>query len=144
MKIKLQYLINHARKNGDKNALAAYQAALASIQERENRENTIFNDEQVVGIIQKERDKFKEMFEFFQRAGRDVDGIQCQIDALEALLPEMIPMDRYDSIVDSAIASTDSKTIKDMGKVMAEVKKSDGNLIDMGKISGIVKKKLNN
>lgn len=142
MKIKLKNLINHARKSGDKNALTAYQAALASIQERENRENKDYNDEQVVGIIQKERDKFKEMFECFQKAGRDVDGIQCQINALEALLPEMIPMDQYDSIVDSAITSTDSKTIKDMGKVMAEVKKSHGNLIDMGKVSGIVKMKL--
>ena len=57
----IQNKINEARRRGNTLALSAYQAVLSSIQEKESRENKKFNEDQILGVIRKERDKYTEV-----------------------------------------------------------------------------------
>ena len=142
--MNIQNLINSARKSGDKLALSAYQTILSAVQERENRENKTLDGDQIVGVIRKEKDKYAEMKSFFEGANRDVADIQKQIEILDELLPKMLSDDLYEDTVNFNITLTNAKTLRDMGKVMAEIRKKYGNRIDMGKVSAMVKEKLSN
>ena len=142
--MNIQNLINSARKSGDPLALSAYQTVLSAIQERENRENKTLDEDQVIGVVRKEKDKYAEMKSFFEGAGRETGDIQKQIEILDELLPKMLDENLYDDVVISFIITLNATSLRDMGKVMAEIKKKYGNCVDMGKVSAMVKEKLSN
>jgi len=143
MKTKIQNLINQSRKNRDYSGLSAYQTILASIQEREAKENVSLTDDQILGIIDKERKLFEESADVFadkDRSQSTTYTIKAQICA--DLLPEKIDPAEYENIVSESLQKTGAESVRDMGKVMGYLTKKFGKSVDMGEISGIVREKL--
>ena len=52
-------------------------------------------------------------------------------------------MQKHKTLVADAITSTGAESMKDMGKVMAQIKPAAQGRADMGKISGMIKAALN-
>jgi uncharacterized protein YqeY len=138
---KIQTLINDSRRSGDKISLVAYQAVLSSIQERENRENITLKEDQVLGVIQKERDAYKENAEN-TRTVEERDELLQKSSILDKLLPSKIDESSYEGIATDYIKEYNATNMRDMGKVIGAIKKDFGITVDMGKMSGIVKSKL--
>lgn len=144
MKDRLKQLHQDARIARDAIRTQAYGAALAAIQEGEVRENIDFDDAKMISVIEKEAGKFQESAEAFAKAGRPekVEELQACGDLLNELLPAKLETDAYPKLVSKAIASTGASSMKEMGLVMAALKKEHGSALDMRIASAAVKEAL--
>ncbi len=144
MKNRLKELHQKARLARDANSTQAYGAALAAIQEGEVRANQDFDDAKMIAVIEKEAGKFKESADAFAKAGRDEQAKELQdcADLLTALLPAKLEADAYPKLVSEAIAETGASSMKEMGLVMASLKKEHGSTLDMRLASAAVKEAL--
>lgn len=144
MKEKLKQLHQKARLARDPIATEAYGAALAAIQEGEVRANEDFDSAKVIAVVEKECGKFAESAEAFQKAGREekVAELNRCVELLEALLPAKLEAEAYPKIVADAISATGASSMRDMGAVMAKLKKDHGAALDMKLASSEVKKTL--
>ena len=141
MKEKLKKLHQKARIDRDVSRTQAYGAALAAIQEGEVRANEDFDEAKMIAVVEKEAGKFKESADAFTKAGRSekaAELLTCAV-LLTGLVPAKLDEDAYPQIVSDAIASVGASSMKDMGSVMAVLKKEHGSALDMKIISGAVK-----
>jgi uncharacterized protein YqeY len=67
---------------------------------------------------------------------------EAEIAVIEAFLPQQLDAEATEAAVAAAIGETGATTVKEMGKVMAALKARHGATIDMGRVGGIVKAKL--
>ena len=138
MKDNIQKLINQSRKER-----SAYQSVMASVQEREARENINLDDNQILNVIEKEKKAFEESYDLFKdKKPEEAKLFNLKAEYLNKLLPEKIDETQYDDIADKIITESKAKEMKDMGKVMGAITKEYGKSVDMKKMSGIVKEKL--
>lgn len=133
MKDQLKQLHQKARLARDPIGTEAYGAALAAIQESEVRENKDFDEAKQIAVVEKEAGKFTESYESFAKAGRDekADEIRQCADLLIALLPAKLAASSYPDLVAKAIADTGASSMREMGQVMAALKKEHGAALDM-------------
>lgn len=137
-KKELQTKILESRKLGDKVSLMAYQYVMSSIQASEGRINKDLNEEEIFKIIEKEIKSLNEMI----NVGIAKNGEYTMVEVLSKLLPEKIDIEKYDEIVSDAIALVSATNMKDMGKVMGNIKQKYGSTVDNKQIIEIVKAKL--
>jgi uncharacterized protein YqeY len=80
----------------------------------------------------------------YSEAGRDdlVAVEQAEIDIIQQYLPEALTEAEINELVEQFIASTGASTMKDMGKLMGELKPKLQGRADMGKVSQLIKSRL--
>ena len=102
------------------------------------------NDDQILEIIAKESKKRKDSLADYEKSGREelIEQIKEEIEILAEYLPKPLTKEELEEIISSAIADTGATNIKDMGKVMKEVKQRVGTRADGKTINEIVKEKL--
>ena len=100
-------------------------------------------DEQVVAMLRGMVKSRRESVELYRQGGRQelVDKELAEIAVIEAFLPQQMDEAQVAAAVDAAIAETGATSVKDMGKVMAALKKH-GDALDMSKANPLVKAKL--
>ena len=64
---------------------------------------------------------------------------QAEIKVIEMFLPKQLSEEEVTQAVKTAISTVEAASIKDMGKVMAELKAKYAGQLDFGKASGIIK-----
>ena len=137
-----------AMKAGDKPRLAAVRLMLAKIKDRDIELRTASSqpddDTLVVEVLQKMAKQRRESIEAFRAGGREE---RAEAEAAElAVIDEFLPAQLDEAATKAAIAAIKAETgaasVKDMGKVMAELKSRHGSQLDMGKASGWVKESL--
>lgn len=140
----MKELHQKARIARDSIATEAYGAALAAIQEGEVRANQDFDEAKMLAVVEKEAGKFKESADAFEKAGRSekVAELRACVDLLTALLPAKLEADAYPGLVADAISATGASSMKEMGLVMAALKKEHGSALDMRVASAAVKEAL--
>ena len=67
------------------------------------------------------------------------DKEQAEINVIEKFLPKQMSDDEVLAAVKAAIAATGATSMKDMGKVMGELKGKYAGQMDFGKVSGLIK-----
>lgn len=144
MKDQLKQLHQKARIARDAISTQAYGAALAAIQEGEVRANQDFEDPKLLAVVEKEAGKFKESADAFAKAGRDEQASELRscMELLVALLPAKLDEAAYPKLVAQAIEATGATSMKEMGLVMAAMKKENGSTLDMRVASAAVKNAL--
>jgi len=87
----------------------------------------------------------RDSIEQFEKGGReDLARIERdEITILEDYLPEMLAPEELSEMVDEVIRETGAESIRDMGKVMAQIKVKAAGRADMGALSASVKERLN-
>ena len=61
---------------------------------------------------------------------------------LEDFLPEQVSAEELAALVDEAIATSGAESMRDMGKVMGQIKAKAAGRADMGAVSATVKERL--
>lgn len=117
---------------------------MAAIQEGEVRANQDFEESKMLVVVEKEAGKFKESAEAFAKAGRDEQASELRscMELLMALLPAKLDETAYPKLVAQAIEATGATSMKEMGLVMAAMKKENGSTLDMRVASAAVKNAL--
>ena len=124
-----------------KNVIQMVRAAILQVEKDKQIE---VNDDQILEIIAKESKKRKDSLEDYEKSGREdlIAQIKEEIEILSEYLPKPLTKEELEEIISSVIAETGATTIKDMGKVMKEVKQKVGTRADGKTINEKVKEKL--
>jgi hypothetical protein len=144
LKEKLQQDMNDAMRGGDKRSLGVIRLILAAIKQREVDERIELDDVQVTTVLDKMAKQRRDSLEQYEKAGRDdlADQESFEIELLKAYLPEQLGDAEIDTLIDEAIQATSASSMKDMGKVMGQLKARLQGRADMGAVSGRIKTRL--
>ncbi|MFV2057296.1 MAG: GatB/YqeY domain-containing protein [Thiohalomonadales bacterium] len=133
-----------AMKAKEKQRLGVIRLALAAIKQREVDERIELDDSQVLAVLDKMVKQRRDSIEQFKTAGRDdlVQQEQFELDLLQTYLPEALSEVEVNKMIAEAITSSGAESMKDMGKVMADLKPRLQGRADMGLVSKLVKQAL--
>jgi len=133
-----------AMRSGEKERLATIRLILAAIKQKEVDERIALDDPQVLSVIEKMVKQRKESVVQFEAGGRAdlVAKENAELSILTAYLPAQLSDAEIDALIANAIAATGAASIKDMGKVVAQVKGAAAGRADMALVSARVKSKL--
>ena len=144
LKDKLQQDMKEAMRGGDKPRLGVIRLINAAIKQREVDERIELDDAQVTGVLDKMAKQRRESIDQYEKAGRDDLARQenFELEVLQAYLPEQLGDAEIDALIDEAIQSSGASSMKDMGKVMGQLKPKLQGRADMGAVSGKIKARL--
>ena len=126
-----------------KDTITMLRAAILQIEKDGQKE---LSEDDMFAIVAKEVKKRRESLEEYKKAGRQdiIDNLNREIEILEVYMPEQLTEDKIREIVLNAIEEVQAASIKDMGKVMQNVRAKTQGRADGKVISEIVKEELNN
>ena len=136
--------VKDAMRAKDKPRLATLRLITAAIKQQEVDERIELDNSQVLALLDKMCKQRRESISQFEKAGRD-DLIAQEVSELELIqtyLPEQLGEDEIATLIDEAMTATGATSIKDMGKVMGQLKPKLQGRADMGAVSGMIKAKL--
>ena len=134
-----------AMKAGDKDRLKVVRLILAAIKQVEVDQRIELDDAAVLAVLDKMVKQRRDSVEQFEKGNReDLAAIErAEIVVLEDYLPEQLSADDLAALVDEVIAATGAQSMRDMGKVMGQIKARAAGRADIGAVSATVKKRLN-
>ena len=133
-----------AMREKDSTRLNAIRLLRAALQRREVDERETLDDEGVLGIIQKMIKQSRDAITQFESGQRNdlVEKELSLILVLQQYLPQQLDEAAITESVDAAISELGASGLRDMGKVMGQLKAQLQGRADMGQVSTLVKEKL--
>ena len=134
-----------AMKAGDKPRTGALRLILAKVKDRDIELRTSSSqpddDTLVTEVLQKMAKQRKESIELFAQGGRQdrADEEKAELAVIEEFQPRQLSEEETRAAIEEAKAAVGATSVKDMGKVMAELKARHGAVLDMGLASALVK-----
>ena len=139
-----------ALKSKDKNKISTYRLILSSIKDLEiinrsgpNKKDT--DDEDIKKLLKKMVKQRAESIDIYKKNNRNdlLEIEQNEYDILTGFLPKQLGEEETKKICADLIARLGANSIKDMGKVMGELKKTHSDEIDFAKAGPMIKDLLN-
>lgn len=133
-----------AMKAQEKERLATIRLILAQVKQYEVDKREDVSEDVMINILTKMAKQRKESIEQFAKAGRDdlIAKEEAESAVIQAYLPQQLSAEELDGIISDVMAAFDAPSIKDMGKIMAEIKPKVMGRADMGQLSAKIKEKL--
>lgn len=134
-----------AMKSGDKARLGAVRLILAKLKDKDIELRTATkvpeDDVLVVDVLQKMVKQRRESITLYEQGGRQelADVEAAELAVIEEFLPQQLSEDDTRAAIEAIKAELGASSIKDMGRVVAELKARHGSELDMSKASGLVK-----
>ncbi|MEO9463101.1 MAG: GatB/YqeY domain-containing protein [Marinomonas sp.] len=99
------------------------------------------DDELVTQVLQKMAKQRRESITMYTDGGREelAAAESAELTIIEEFLPQMMDADATKAAIEAIKADVGAESIKDMGKVMGQLKAKHGAELDMGLASGLVK-----
>ena len=147
-KIETDY--KNALKSKDKNKISTYRLILSGIKDLDinnrsgpNKKET--DDEDIKKLLKKMIKQRNESVEIYKKNKREdlLKIEQGEIDLLSTYLPKQLSEEETKKICSEIITKVGAQNIKDMGKVMGELKKSYSDSVDFSKAGSMLKELLN-
>jgi len=134
-----------AMKSGDKDSVGTLRMLQSAIKNRDIELRTASvqpdDDALVTEVMQKMIKQRRESAALYETGGRaELAAIEtAEIATLERFLPRQMSEDEARTAIAAIIANTGASSMKDMGRVMAEVKQRHATSIEPAKASALVK-----
>lgn len=134
-----------AMKAGDKESRAAISLIQAAIKNRDIEARTgkapEDDDVLVVEVLQKMVKQRRESIEMYAKGGRQelADAEAAEVAVIERFLPKQMSEVETKAAIEAIKAELGASEMKDMGRVMAELKARHATTLDMSKASALVK-----
>ena len=141
----------NALKSKDKTKISTYRLILSSIKDLDisnrsgpNKKET--DDEDIKKLFKKMVKQRAESIEIYQKNNRTdlLEVEKNEYDILVSFLPKQLSEEETKKICEDLISKLGASSIKDMGKVMGELKKTHADEIDFAKAGTLIKELLNN
>ncbi len=144
LKAQISEDMKTAMKSGDKDRLKVVRLILAAIQQIEVDQRTELDDAGVLRVMDKMVKQRRDSVSQFEKGGRqDLADIELtEISVLQNYLPEQLSEAELADIIEQAIKDSGAESIRDMGKVMGQVKSKAAGRADMGAVGARVKERL--
>ena len=140
----------NALKSKDKNKISTYRLILSSIKDLDivnrsgpNKKET--DDEDIKKLLKKMVKQRAESIDIYKKNNRTdlLEVEQNEYDILTSFLPKQLSEEETKKICADVISKIGANSIKDMGKVMGELKKTHTDEIDFSKAGSLIKELLN-
>ncbi len=140
----------NALKSKDKNKISTYRLILSSIKDLDivnrsgpNKKET--DDEDIKKLLKKMVKQRAESIDIYKKNNRTdlLEVEQNEYDILTSFLPKQLSVEETKKICEDVITKIEANSLKDMGKVMGELKKTHADEIDFSKAGSLIKELLN-
>ena len=140
----------NALKSKDKNKISTYRLILSSIKDLDivnrsgpNKKET--DDEDIKKLLKKMVKQRAESIDIYKKNNITdlLEVEQNEYDILTSFLPKQLSVDETKKICADVISKIGANSLKDMGKVMGELKKTHADEIDFSKAGSMIKELLN-
>jgi hypothetical protein len=141
---RLEDELTRAMKERDSERRDALRLILSSLRAAEKELQRPLHDEEELQVLQRERKRRLEAAEAFRAAAREEQAAaeERELAVLEEFMPEPLSEDELERIVDDAIAEVGATSIRDLGRVMADVMPQIAGRADGAAVSQLVREKL--
>ena len=140
----------NALKSKDKNKISTYRLILSSIKDLDivnrsgpNKKET--DDQDIKKLLKKMVKQRAESIDIYKKNNRTdlLEIEQNEYEILTSFLPKQLNEDETKKICADVISKIGANSLKDMGKVMGELKKTHADKIDFSKAGSMIKELLN-
>jgi len=134
-----------AMKGGDKETTATLRLVSAAIKNRDIEARTgsapADDDQLVTEVLQKMIKQRRESADVYRKGGREdrAAAEESEIAVIERFLPRQMSDEEARAAIAAIVADTGASSIKDMGRVMAEVKSRHAGELEPARASALVK-----
>jgi len=143
---KINAQFNSALKTKNKTSISTFRLILAAIKERDIANRTSGNkeeikDQEIVKVLKKMKKQRQDSAEMYKKGERKelLEVEESEIKIIDTFLPKQLSDEETKKICKEIIESIGASSIKDMGKIMGELKKKHSDSIDFSKVNIIVK-----
>ncbi len=142
--------LKQAMKDKDQQRLGTLRLINAAIKDQDIAqrgnadEGGAIGDADVLQILGKMTKQRRESVRAYEEAGRIdlAEREQDEIAVIEEFLPRQLSDAEITAAIDAAIAATEARSIRDMGKVMGKLKETYTGQMDFGAVGPLVKERL--
>jgi len=122
----------------------ALRLILSSLRSAEKELQRPLHDDEELQVLQRERKRRIEAAEAFRGGGREeqAQGEEQELAVLEEFMPAPLSEEELEEIIDDAIAEVGATSIRDLGRVMADVMPQVSGRADGSVVSQLVREKL--
>ena len=122
----------------------ALRLILASLRSAEKELQRPLHDDEELQVLQRERKRRVEAAEAYRAAdrGEQAEGEERELAILEEFMPAPLSEDELEEIIDDAIAEVGATSLRDLGRVMADVMPQVSGRADGSVVSQLVREKL--
>lgn len=136
-----------AMKAKDKERTAALRLISAKMKDRDielRGKEAGDDDARVIDVLQKMAKQRRESIQMYEDGGRTelAEQEKGELAVIEEFLPQQMSEEATKAAIEAIKAETGAEGMKDMGKVMGQLKARHGTQLDMGRASGWVKESL--
>ncbi len=143
---KINEQFNTALKSKNKSLVSTFRLILAAIKDSDIANRTKdkkgnSKDEDIIKILKKMKKQRQDSAELYKKGGRQelLDIEEGEIKVIDSFLPKQLSDAETKKICEETIQSLGASSIKDMGKIMGQLKKKYSDSIDFAKVNVIVK-----
>ena len=146
---KIETKLNEALKNKDKKTYSTLRLVVASIKDtliaKKLKDKQALPDNDLISLLKKMVKQRNDSCEAYKKGGRNelVENEMSEIKIINEFLPKQLSEEETKKICLDTIKKVGANSIKDMGKVMGELKKEYSDVLDFSKVSKIIKDNLN-
>ena len=140
----------NALKAKDKTKISTYRLILSSIKDldisnRSGPDKKETDDDDIKKLLKKMLKQRAESIDIYKKNNRKdlLEVEQSEYDILTGFLPKQLSEEETKKICTDTIAKLGASSVKDMGKVMGELKKLHSDEIDFSKAGPLIKELLN-
>ncbi len=151
LKVTIETEYKNALKSKDKIKISTYRLILSSIKDldisnRSGPNKKVTDDEDIKRLLKKMMKQRTESIDIYKKNNRSdlLEIEQNEFNILSSFLPKQLSDEDTKKICEEIISKFGAKSIKDMGKVMGELKKQHADKIDFSKAGALLKELLNN
>ena len=143
---KLNEQFNTALKSRNKTSVSTFRLILAAIKERDiaNRsggKKEKIKDPEIIKVLRKMRKQRQESAALYKKGGRPelFEVEEAEIRIIDTFLPKQLSEEETKKICKEIIETVGASSIKDIGKIMEQLKQKYYDSVDFSKVNTIVK-----
>jgi uncharacterized protein YqeY len=141
---RIEEELKTAMRARDQERTDALRLTLASLRSAEKEVQRQLKEDEELHVLQRERKRRMEAAEAFRGGGREEQAAkeERELEIIQEFMPEPVEEDELERIIDDAIAETGATSLRDLGRVMADVMPQVAGRADGSVVSQLVREKL--
>jgi uncharacterized protein len=141
---RIEEELKAAMRAQDRERTDTLRLTLASLRAAEKEVQRPLKEDEELHVLQRERKRRMEAAEAFRDGGREEQAAkeERELALIQEFMPEPIGEEELEQIIDDAIAETGATSLRDLGRVMADVLPQVAGRADGSTVSQLVREKL--
>jgi uncharacterized protein len=146
---QIEEKLNQSLKNKDKTLYPTLRLIVSAIKDaviaNRGKDSKELTDQDIMSLLKKMVKQRNESCEVYKKAGREelLASETKEIEIISSFLPKQLSEEETKKICEDVVKKVGAASIKDMGKVMGELKKTHADVLDFSKVGSIIKTILN-